>query len=199
MLELIERRGGGHEHSAGRPIAAARAPCTLPRGRDRSRITGHHARVQRADINAQFQRIRGDHAAHAPFAKAAFDFAPLSRQISAAIAANRFGFSGLRREGLLQIGEQDFGVQAAIGEDDRLQLAREKFLGHARGFVQVAAANAEIFIHHRRIVKDEKLFRRGRAIFLDGFHFGFRELAGEFGGIGNRVARAQQMNCGCEP
>ena len=83
---------------------------------------------------------------------------------------------GVRGIGLLQIGEQDFGVQAAIGEDDGLQLSRQEFLGHARGFVEIAAADAEIAVDHRRIVEDEKFFGGGRAIFFDRCDFAFGQL-----------------------
>ena len=89
--ELIERRGRGDQHRAGSAAAASGASGALPGGGDRAGIAGHHAGVERADINAQFQRVRGDHAANAPFAQAALDFAALAGQIAAAIAANRLG------------------------------------------------------------------------------------------------------------
>ena len=43
-------------------------------------------------------------------------------------------------ESTLEIGEQDFGVQAAVGEDDGLQAAAEKLFRDAGGFVEVTAA-----------------------------------------------------------
>ena len=156
--ELIERSGRRHEHSARSPAAAPRASRALPRGRDRSSISRHHARIERADVDAQLQRIRRHHAADAPLAKAALDLAALARQIAAAIAANRLRLPRLRAIGLLQIREQHLGVQPAVGEHNRLQLARKKFLSHARRLVQIAAANPQVAVHHRRIVKNEKLF-----------------------------------------
>ena len=74
---------------------------------------------------------------------------------------------GVRGIGLLQIGEQHFGMQAAIGEDDGLQLPREEFLGDARGFGEIAAADAEVAVDHRRIVENEEFFGGGRAVFFD--------------------------------
>ena len=46
-------------------------------------------------------------------------------------------------------------MQAAIGEDNRLQLSREKFLCNARRFIQIATTDTEIAIHHWRIVENE--------------------------------------------
>ena len=89
-------------------------------------VSGHHARIERADVDAQFQRIGRHHAADAAVAQAALDFAPLAGQIAAAIAANRLRLARLRRIRLLQISEQHFRVQPAIGENDGLQLARQR-------------------------------------------------------------------------
>ena len=100
--ELIERRGRSHEHSAGSAAAASGASRALPGGGDRAGIAGHHAGIERADIDSQFQGAGGDHAANAPLAQAALDFAALAGQIAAAIAANRLSRAGPRRIGLLQ-------------------------------------------------------------------------------------------------
>ena len=89
--ELIERRGRRHHHRARCSASPPRAPRALPCGRDRARISRHHARIERTDINSQFQRVRRHHAANSPLAQPAFDFAPLARQITAAISANRLG------------------------------------------------------------------------------------------------------------
>ena len=191
--ELIERRGRRDEHRAGSPAAAAGAAGALPRGGDRAGIARHHAGVERADVDAQFQRVGRHHAADAAFAQAALDLAALAGKIAAAIAANRLGLPGLRRVRLLQIREQHFGVQAAIGEDDGLQFAREEFLRHARGFVQIAAADAEVAIDHRRIVEDEKLFGGGRAVFLDHASFALDQLRGQLAGIRDRRRAADEL------
>ena len=68
-------------------------------------------------------------------------------------------------------------MQAAIGENNSLQFSREKLLGYARGFIQVAAADAEVAIDHRRIVENEKFFGGGRAIFLNRSQPGVRSIA----------------------
>ncbi len=77
---------------------------------------------------------------------------------------NRFRLAGRVRIGLLQIRQEQLGVQARIREHQRLQLVLQKFLRDARGFVDIAAANAQRAIHYRRIVENERLLRGRRAI-----------------------------------
>ena len=91
--ELIQRRRRRDHHRARCSAASASPPRALPCGSDRARITRHHARVQRADINPQFQRTRRDHATNSPVAQAALNLSALTRQVSPAIAANRLRLS----------------------------------------------------------------------------------------------------------
>ena len=123
----------------------------------------------------EFQGAGGDHAADAAVAQAALDFAALAGKVAAAVAADGFGLAGRVRIGLLQIGEDQFGVQAGIGEDHRLQIVFQEFLGDAGGFVDVAAANAERAIHDRRIVEDESFLGGGRAVGVEHFDFRFEQ------------------------
>ena len=153
--KLIERRRRCHEHRARCSVPSPRAAGPLPRGRDRSGIASHDARIERPDIDSQLECIRRHDATNAPFAQSALDFPSLARQISATVTADRFRLPDLWRIRLLQIREQQFRVQAAIGEDNRLELSREKLLGHARCFIQIAPPDSEVAIHHRRIVEDE--------------------------------------------
>src|SRR5216684_5203532 len=110
--ELIERRGGSHQHGARASAAAARAARALPGSGDGAGIAGHHNGVKRAHIDAEFESAGGDDAADFSIAEAAFDVAALVGQVAAAVAANGFRFSGQLWIGLLQISEENFRVQA---------------------------------------------------------------------------------------
>ena len=66
-------------------------------------------------------------------------------------------------------------MQAAIGEDQRLQVALQEFLGHARTLADIPAPDAQIAVDDRRIVKNKELLARRRAIFVDGCEFGLRQ------------------------
>ena len=122
-----------------------------------------------------------------------FDFTAFVRQVAAAVAANGFWFSWKLRIRLLQIGEQDFGVQAGICEDHGLQITIQEFLRHARGFIDVAAADAQSAIDDGRIVEDEGLLRRGRAVGIQDFDFRFEKAACQISGIGNRSRAANEL------
>src|ERR1700727_1644044 len=93
--ELIERRGRRNHHRTGSSVSATGATGPLPSGSDRPCISGHHAGVQRANVDAQFQGVGGYDTANSPRAQTALDFAPLAGKIPATIAANRFRFSRL--------------------------------------------------------------------------------------------------------
>ena len=87
--ELIQRRARRDQHRHRHSAAPAGAAHALPRGRNRSGIAGKHGNIQASDIDAQLQRIRGNHAANRAVPQAALDLPPFIRQISAAISDNR--------------------------------------------------------------------------------------------------------------
>jgi len=126
----------------------------------------------------------------ASFAQAALDLAPLGREVAAAVTANRFRLARELRIGLLQVGEDQFGVQAGIGEDHGLQVVFQEFLGDARGLVDVAAPDAQGAIHDRRVVKDEGFLGRWRAVFGQYFQRVFDEARSQIARVrdGGRAA-----------
>src|SRR5260370_15161226 len=139
--ELIERRRGGHQHGTRASAAAASTAGALPGSGDGAGVARHDDGIQRAHIDAELEGAGGNDAADFPVAESALNFAALVRKVAATVAANGFWFSRMLRIRLLQIGEKNFRVQARIGEDDGLQIAFQKFLRDARGFIDVAAAN----------------------------------------------------------
>ena len=84
-------------------------------------------------------------------------------------------------------------MQAGIREDYCLQITIQEFLRHARGFIDVAPANAESPIDDRWIVEDEGFFRRGRAVGIQDFDFRFEKAACQIFGIGNRSGAANEL------
>ena len=93
----------------------------------------------------------------------------------------------------MQICEQHFSVQPAVCENHCLQSALQEFLREPRSFVDAAAANSEIAIDHRRIVKNKKFFAGGRAVCIHHFHFFFQKIGGEFARIRDRGAAANEL------
>ena len=77
---------------------------------------------------------------------------------------------------LLQISQQNFRMQARIRKHHGLQIMFQKLLRHTRSFVDVASANSQRAIHHRRIVKYKGLFRRRCPIRAQHFNLSFNQL-----------------------
>ena len=105
--------------------------------------------------------------------------------------------TGPRSQASLQIRQQDLGRQAVVGEHQRLLAPLDELRRHAPRLVQVAAPDAELPVHHRRIVEDEVLLAARRAVAVHQFE----RLSGErFGQLrGLAMVAEEQMNCGREP
>ena len=99
--------------------------------------TTHHADVERADVDAELERVRRDDGAHGAFPQALLDLAPPLRQVAASIAANLLLRAWLAAEVVLQIRRQDFRRQAALREDDDLKVPFEEFGRDASRFAEI--------------------------------------------------------------
>src|SRR5581483_1058180 len=64
---------------------------------------------------------------------------------------------------------------------------------HGLALLDPASANAKVPVDHRRIVENENLFPRRRAILLYNLDFPFDELRGQFAGIRNRGRAADEL------
>ncbi len=139
---LIQWSRGRDEDGTGTSTAATCAAGALPCGGDGSGIAGHDHGVERAYIDAQLHRGSAYHATDAPVAQPAFDFTAFGGKIAAAITAKGVRFAGWLWIGLAKIGQDEFRVQAGIGEHHGLQIVLEEFLRDSRRFIDVAAADA---------------------------------------------------------
>ena len=117
---LIERCAGGHQNGDGSCGPAARSSGALQGRSDRSGVAGHDDRVQRSDIDSEFQRVRRNNGADVAIAQFAFDLAPLPGQVSAAISADGLGAHREPLARFLQIRKKDLGRESVIGEYQRL-------------------------------------------------------------------------------
>ena len=86
--ELVERRAAADQHRRRAAAAAAGAAGALPGRGDRPGIAGHHADVERADVDPELERVGRDHRADAALAQPLLDLAAPLRQVAAAIAAD---------------------------------------------------------------------------------------------------------------
>ena len=190
--ELIDRRAARDEHRRRPRRAPAGASRALPGRGNRARVAGHHRHVERADVDAELERIGGHDRAHQPFAQAALDLAPAIGQIAAAIAADHVGGAGRPVKGILQIGRQDLDRQPALREDDQLQLVLQELERHAARLGEIRAPNAELGVHDRRIDEEEELLAARRAAFVDELERLPRQPFGQLARVGDRRRRADE-------
>ena len=161
--ELIDGRAGGDEHGRRSTGTAARAPRALPGRGDRARIAGHHGHVERADVDAELERVGRHDAAHVPAAQPALDLAASERQIAAAIPANHVGRPRRARKRVLQIRRQDLRRETALREDDHLQAALQELDRDAPRFGEIRPPDAQLRVDDRRIDEQKELLAARRA------------------------------------
>src|SRR4029453_5418989 len=111
-----------------------------------------------ADVDAELERVRRDHAADRAVAQAALDLAAAQGQIAAAVAADDVLAARVRRKLVLEVRRQDLRRQAALREDDQLQAALQEFDRDAARFGKIRPADAELGVDHRRVDEEEELF-----------------------------------------
>ena len=161
--ELVDRCRVRHQHRRRGAAAASRPARLLPGGGDGSGVAGDHRDVEAADVDPEFQRVRGDDAEDAPVLDAVLDFPPFLRKVAAAVAADEVAPVGTGFDVLLQVLDEHLGLGPGAGEHDRLQVALEETPGDPARLAHRRAANPEFRVHHRRVVEQEEAFRPGGA------------------------------------
>ena len=155
--ELIERHAGRDHHCNRHSAAASGTSDALPGRRDSPGVTGKHRDIETADIDPKLQGVSGHHAANSPVSQAALDLTPLIRQIAAAIPDDGF----LRRrsgfDSRLQVAHKYLGHQPAIGKDNRRDIPLQERRRNLLGLIHVRAPNAELLVHHRRVIEENVL------------------------------------------
>src|SRR5438552_12149630 len=99
---LVQRAARRHIDRRRRPSPAARPPNLLPGACDRAGIAAEHGSIEVADVDAQLQGVRADHAPHRTVAESVLDLTPLQWKVATAVAADRAGLAEPIRERLLQ-------------------------------------------------------------------------------------------------
>src|SRR5260370_9792428 len=99
--ELVERRGRRNGYRAGTPATPPSTANALPCRSDGTRLTCHHASIERATIDPQLESIRGHDSAYLAFAHPTVNLAPLPGQRSTTVSSNALSSARLRAMGLL--------------------------------------------------------------------------------------------------
>ena len=183
--ELVHGRAAGDQHRRRGPAAPPRPARLLPQRGDGAGEAREHGHVEVADVDAELERAGGHHAEHVARAQPLLDFAAAKREVAAPIAADDAGVARPVLHQPLDGGQQHLGGQPALGEHDGGDLLPEEAAGELGRLPQIRRADAELRIHHRRVVADEDLVARGRAVFRQLGHRLAGEASGKLAGIGD--------------
>ena len=194
--ELIDRRARRHHHRRGTRGPPPGAAGTLPGGGNRAGIARHDRHVERADVDAELERVGRDHAAHLSLAQPLLDLAPAQRKVAAAIAADLLGHARHRLEVLFQIRGEDLGGQPALRKHDHLQIAAQELPRHAPRLGQIRTTDAQLAVHHRRIHEHDELLAARRAALTDERERPLGEPLGQLARIGDGGRRADELRAG---
>ena len=86
-------------------------------------VSRHHDDIERADVDAQLQRVRGHHRPDASIPQLPLDLAALPRKVAAAITPHGPGAERATLEGVFQVRDEHLGRQPVVGENQRLLVA----------------------------------------------------------------------------
>ena len=171
----------------------------LAQRRDRARERDADRRVERADVDAQLQRVRGDDAEQLAVDEPLLQLAPLLRRVARAVGRDprrQLGAPALLQRELGELGHQLDGL-ARLHEDDRARaLAHE--LGEQVGSLgERGAPRGELLVGDRRVPHGDRLLGAGRAVAVD--HRDVVEPGqplGQLARVGDRRARQQEARLG---
>ena len=191
--ELVQRGRVRHQHRHRGPAAAAGAARLLPGGGDAARVAEEHGGVEAADVDAQLEGIGGHDAEHGAVAQAALDLPPLQGQVAAAVAADHALRPRPRLQRVLEVGDEHLRGQARGREGDRLQALLQEGQGHVARAAQGGAPDAELAVHHRRVVDGEVPLAPRRAAAVDERHLAAGEGLRQLPGVPDGGRRAQDL------
>ena len=115
---LVKRRRRCNQNRQRCILSPPGTACLLPCAGNRTGIAAEHACIQLSDIDAQLQRVGGNHCADFTLAQTAFDFAPQRGQIAATIAADSSRVAKRVFDTFFQMTRQYFDCQTGFAEND---------------------------------------------------------------------------------
>ena len=193
---LVEGGRRGHEDADRRVVATPRAAGTLPGRGYGSGISGHHHGIQGADVDPELEGVRGNHPQNLALAKLPLDLATLLGEVASAVAPHGRVASRPAPDRLLEVPGEHLRSEAVVGEHEGLPPALQEDLGHAPGFVDIAAADSQLLVHHRRVVEDEVLLAARSAVVVNQRKRFLHNALGQLLRIGDRCRAADELRLG---
>ena len=148
--------------------------------------------VERADVDAELERVGRDDSADRALTQTALDLAAPVRQVAAAVAADHIGGARRSVERILQVGGEDLGRQPALREEDELQVVLEELERTRRDSARYDRRMPSCGVHDRRIDEQEELLAARRAALLDQLERTAGQSLRELARIGDRRRRADE-------
>ena len=192
---LIHRRAGGDQQREAGALPSPRAAEALPQRRHAARPARAHHRVERAHVDAQLQRAGGHHAAHVAAAQPRLDVAPLLRQVAGAVGLHQLGREPRLHQGVAQVLEHHLDVVPRLAEEQRGHAGLHQVGRQPRARLHVGLADAQLRVHHRRVVEQHPALSARRAALVDQLHLAAQHARGVLlrvadGGRGHQVLRS---------
>ena len=195
--ELVERVVAGHVQGQPR-IAAARTTPHLAQAGHRAG-EGHADRgVEIAHVDAQLERVGGDHGKQLALGQAPLDLAPLLRRVAGAVGRDAVGQVAASRILEAQAGELLDQLDAAprLEEADRSRVLLDQAREQPGGLRQRRRAHARLLVEQRRVPHRDLALGGRRAVAIDQAELEPRQPLGEVDRIRDRRTRQHEPRLG---
>ena len=170
-VPLVELVVAGDQHRGGPPGAAPGAPDLLAHRRERAGEAVEHDRVERADVDAQLERARGDDAAERPVGEPGLELAALLGEVAGAV--RRDVGRGSRRAARpratmrARLRGHELRAASAAGERERLVTVLHEAREQHRGLDVGRRARAGVLVEQRSLPHREAALGARCAVVVD--------------------------------
>ncbi len=195
--ELVERVLAGDVDGEPAPAPARAAPHLPQRGhgaRERHDDRG----VERADVDAELERVGRDDREQLAGDEPRLELAPLLRRVAGAVRRDAIGERGvLLRELLADQLRDQLDALAGLDEADRPRAAAHEVCDQIGRLADRRAALLQRLVDHGRVPHRDLAPRAGRAVAVDKPHVvEARQPLRQLDGVGDRRAREQEPRLG---
>ena len=184
----------------GEPAAAAAGAAPLLSQRcHRPRERHADGGVERADVDAELERVGGHDAEQLARDELVLELAPLLRGVAGAVGRDPLGELGVAEvlERVLRELRHQLDRLARLHEHDRARVLRDELGQQVGGLGEHGAARAELLVGDRRVPHRDRALGDGRAVLVDDREVvEAGEALGELAGVADRGARHQEARLG---
>ena len=195
--ELVQRVGARHVQREARLAPAGAAP-HLAQGGHRAGKRDADRRVQLADVDAQLERVGGDHGQQLARHQPLLDLAPLHRRVAGAVGGHQLGQVGAAAILEAQLGEllDQLDAAARAQEADRSRLRLHQVGQQVGRLAERGSARARALVHQRRVPHRDPALGPRCAVARHQPHLVADQPLGQLDGVGDRGAGQHEPRLG---